>query len=330
MAEDSPQYQEPVLLIGPPKSALTRFFPNLLTNFTFLSPFDFPPTPLPQFLLSQAQSIRVLFCISGGGSIPITSELLSCIPNLECIVNAGVGLDHVDLSECKRRGIRVTNAGEAFTEDVADCAVALVIDVLRRVSAADRYVRDGSWVTKGDYPLARKVGGKRVGIIGLGSIGSEVAKRLAAFGCIIAYNSRKKKDSVSFPFYSNVTDLATNSDVLILCCALTDKTYHIIDKTVLAALGKEGIIVNIGRGALIDEKELVHSLVNGEIGGAGLDVFENEPNVPKELFELDNVVLSPHCAVVTPESFSALQELCVANLEAFLSNKPLLSPVSYE
>ncbi|XP_016164135.1 uncharacterized protein LOC107606606 [Arachis ipaensis] len=139
-----------------------------------------------------------------------------------------------------------------------------------------------------------QLGGKRVGIIGLGRIGGEVAKRLEAFDCIIMYHSRNKNPSVSYTFYSNVVDLASNSDVLILCCPLTEQTKYIVNKEVMLALGKGGIIVNVGRGALIDEKELVQCLMEGEIRGAGLDVFENEPNVPEELFALDNVVLSPH------------------------------------
>lgn len=322
MAEQ--QHQEAVLLLLP-KFALTQTFPKIPTKFNLLIPTT--TTPLHEFLKSHAQSIRVLLCGSGGVSVPINTDLLNCTPCLKCIVNAGVGLDHIDLSECKRRGIAVANAGNAFTEDVADCAVALLLDVLRKVSAADRYARSGAWPFKGDFPLAHKVGGKQVGIVGLGSIGSEVAKRLEAFGCSILYNSRKKKEDVSYPYYSNVTDLAVNSNVLILCCALTEETYHLVNKGVLSALGKEGIVINIGRGALIDEKELVQSLVKGEIGGAGLDVFENEPDVPEELFGLDNIVMNPHCAVLTPESFSALEELTIANLEAFFSNKPLLSLV---
>jgi glyoxylate/hydroxypyruvate reductase len=160
----------------------------------------------------------------------------------------------------------------------------------------------------------------------LGSIGFLVAKRLEAFGCSISYNSRKRKEFVSYPFYTNVCELAANSDALIICCELTDQTRHMINREVLLALGKEGVIVNIGRGAIIDEKEMVQSLEEGEIGGAGLDVFENEPNVPKGLFALDNVVLEPHLAVFTPESFKALRDLMIGNLEAFFSNKPLLSP----
>lgn len=175
--------------------------------------------------------------------------------------------------------------------------------------------------------LFLQLGGKRVGIVGLGNIGSEVAKRLVAFGCAIAYNSRKKRSSVSFPYYADVCDLAANSDILVICGALTSETHHIINKDVMTALGKEGVIINVGRGSLINQKELVQFLVEGQIRGAGLDVFENEPIVPRELLELDNVVLSPHNAVVTPEAFEALQELAIANLEAFFSNKPLLSPI---
>ena len=173
-----------------------------------------------------------------------------------------------------------------------------------------------------------QLGGKRVGIVGLGSIGSAVARRLGAFGCTILYHSKRKKPSVSYKFFSNVTDLAAESDVLITTCALTDETHHIIDKEVMLALGKDGIIINVGRGALVDEKELVRCLMEGEIGGAGLDVFKNEPVVPQELFHMDNVVLTHHQAVFTPESFDGLLEVVMGNLEAFFSNKPLLTPIS--
>ncbi|KAJ6695556.1 GLYOXYLATE/HYDROXYPYRUVATE REDUCTASE HPR3 [Salix koriyanagi] len=154
-----------------------------------------------------------------------------------------------------RRNIAVTNAGSAFSEDTADYAVALLFGVLRRLPAGDRYVRDGFWPVNGDFPLGFKLGAKRVGILGLGSIGSEVAKKA---GCLWV-------------------------DVLIVCCALNDETHHIVNKDVMVALGKEGVIINVGRGPLVDEKQLVEFLVRGELGGAGLDVFENEPNVPKRI-----------------------------------------------
>jgi len=155
----------------------------------------------------------------------------------------------------------------------------------------------------------------------------EVAKRLEPFGCIISYNSKHKKPTVSYPFYSTVLELATTSHVLVLCCELNQQTKHIINREVLLALGKGGFIVNVGRGGLIDEKELVKCLIEGEIGGAGLDVFEKEPHVPQELFQMNNVVLSPHSAVTTTESFMSICELVAGNLEAFFSNRPLITPV---
>jgi hydroxypyruvate reductase 2 len=144
---------------------------------------------------------------------------------------------------------------------------------------------------------------------------------------MISYNSRNKKSLVSYHFYSTILELANNTNILILCCELNDQTRHIVNREVMLALGKGGIIVNVGRGALIDEKELLRCLMEGEIGGAGLDVFENEPHVPKELFSLDNVVLSPHAAVLTSESFISIGQLVEQNLEAFFSNKPLITPV---
>ncbi|CAH1415593.1 unnamed protein product [Lactuca virosa] len=258
------------------------------------------------------------------GPSPIKSEHLDQYPSVECIIGTSAGVDHIDLAECRRRNIRVTSAGDAFSEDGADYAIGLLIDVLRRISASDRYVRAGLWPDKGDYPLGNKLGGKRVGIVGLGNIGSLVAKRLEPFGCTIGYTSRIKKPQVPYQFYSTTLDLATNSDALIVCCALTEKTRHVINHDVMKALGKRGIIVNIGRGALVDEKELVKCLVGSELGGAGLDVFENEPQMPKELMTMDNFVLSPHEAILTPESFEALRELIRENLKAFFSNKQML------
>ncbi|KAI3713372.1 hypothetical protein L1987_71949 [Smallanthus sonchifolius] len=270
-------------------------------------------------------SARVVIVL---GTSPLKTEHLDQYPSVECVVATSAGVDHIDLAECRRRNIRVTSAGSAFSEDGADYAVGLLMDVLLRVSAADRFVRAGLWPVKGHYPLGNKLGGKRVGIVGLGNIGTMVAKRLEPFGCTIAYTSRNKKSEVPYAFYPTVLELAANSDSLIVCCALSDKTHHIINRDVLTALGKKGIIVNIGRGALVDEKELVKLLVGGELGGAGVDVFENEPEVPKELFMLDNVVLSPHRAVLTPESFDKVTEVMNANVAAFFSNKPLLSEIN--
>ncbi|KAG1354765.1 Glyoxylate/hydroxypyruvate reductase HPR3 [Cocos nucifera] len=312
----------PVLLLRP---LSFPFHDALATKFRLLKPWE-SPLPRDEFLAAHAGDARAL--LSFGPSPTIDAEILACLPNLELVVAFSTGVNHIDVAECRRRGIAVTNAGNAFTEDVADYAVALLIDVLRQISAADRYVRRGLWPINGDYPLGHKLGGKRVGIVGLGSIGSAVAKRLEAFGCTIQYHSRSRKPSISYKFFSDVANLAAESDVLVITCALNTETHHIINKEVMLALGKDGVIINVGRGALVDEKELVKCLMEEEIGGAGLDVFENEPAVPQELFHVDNVVLSHHKAVFTPESFQGVLEVVMGNLEAFFSDRPLLSPIS--
>ncbi|KAK6947690.1 D-isomer specific 2-hydroxyacid dehydrogenase, NAD-binding domain [Dillenia turbinata] len=320
---ETPQLDLPQLLIIRPPT-FPNFFKDLLRDkYHLLDPVE-SGLPTHQFLKIHGHSVRALVSVGPG---PVTAEIIGYLPVLALVVASGAGVDHIDLAECHRRGIVVTNVGDSFSEDVADYAVGLLIDVLRGMSTSDRFVRAGLWPVKGNFPLGSKVGARRVGIVGLGSIGSLTAKRLEAFGCSIAYNSRTKKPSVHYPYYSSVRELAANCDVLIVCCALTNETYHIINKDVMKALGKQGVIINVGRGCLIDEKELVQFLVQGEIGGAGLDVFEDEPNVPKELYGLDNVVLSPHKAVATPESLALARQMVLDNLQAFFSDKPVLTPV---
>ncbi|CAN6234183.1 unnamed protein product [Urochloa humidicola] len=266
--------------------------------------------------------------VMGGGSVRVDAAFLDAAPSLAFVFSTGAGVDHIDLRECARRGVAVANSGTVYSADVADHAVGMLIDVLRRVSAADRFVRGGLWpAAQGEYPLGTKLSGKRVGIIGLGNIGSLIAKRLEAFGCVIYYNSRKQKDSVSYKYFPSVHDLAAESDVLVVACALNKDTRHIVNKDVLEALGKNGIIINIGRGANVDETELIRALKGGRIAGAGLDVFENEPKVPAELFSMDNVVMTNHVAVFTSESRSDLRDTTISNLEAFFSGKPLLTLV---
>ncbi|XP_061996026.1 glyoxylate/hydroxypyruvate reductase HPR3-like [Rosa rugosa] len=322
MADDN-QGELPTVLILRQSGFIGLMEPKLSQKFNLLKSWD-SPLPQDQFLTTHARSVQAL--ISSVNGPPITAQILHLLPSLKLIATTSAGIDHVDLAECRRCGVAVANAGKAFAEDAADSAVGLFIDVMRKISASNRYVRDGLWATRGDYPLGSKIGGKKVGIVGLGNIGFEVAKRLEAFGCSVSYNSRSERPYLSYRFYSNVCELAADSDALIICCALTEQTHHMINKEVLSALGREGVVVNVGRGAIIDEKEMVQCLVRGEIRGAGLDVFENEPDVPKELFALDNVVLSPHQAVLTHEAFVGLGELVTGNLEAFFSNKPLLSP----
>ncbi|KAJ7951033.1 Glyoxylate/hydroxypyruvate reductase hpr3-like protein [Quillaja saponaria] len=331
MADSNHQIQQTqklipqILAIGHP-SFFKFFSSQYIKNYNFINPWG-SPLPLDQFLTThntEPSAIRAIVCT---GIHPVTTDVLRLLPSVELVVSTTAGLDHIDLIECRRRSIQVSGVGGLYSEDVADMGVGLLIDVMRKISAGDRYVtervKSGPW----HFSFGSKLGGKRVGIVGLGRIGLEVAKRLEAFGCIILYHSKKEKQFVSYPFYSNVVELAAKSNALVICCALTEQTLHLINKEVMLALGKEGILVNIGRGALIDENEMVRCLMEGEIGGAGLDVFENEPHVPKELVALDNVVLSPHASVFTSESEMALSDLVAENLEAFFSNKPLITPV---
>ncbi|KAL9289872.1 hypothetical protein ACSQ67_024361 [Phaseolus vulgaris] len=325
MAEDEMKGVPKVLVLGPPLC-----FPSIQSlyshKFHFLKP-HLSDLSLQYFLHHHhPPSITAILC---SANYSITAEVLRLLPSLRLLVTCSSGTNHVDLRECRRRGIQVASAGPLFSEDVADTAVALLIDGMRKISAADRWLRTQNLHnTPWDlFPFGSKLSGKQVGIVGLGSIGMEVAKRLECFGCIISYNSKHKKTRVSYPFYSSVVELATTCDVLVLCCELNEQTKHIINREVILALGKGGFIVNIGRGVLIDEKELVKCLMEGEIGGAGLDVFENEPHVPKELFQMNNVVLSPHSAAITTESFMNMCDLAGGNLEAFFSNKPLITPV---
>ncbi|KAI3444643.1 hypothetical protein Pfo_001308 [Paulownia fortunei] len=316
----------PQLLVIRPAQVFIVYEQEFMTKFNVLKAYE-SPLPTEAFLQQQAQSAKAILCF---GKSPITAELLRQLPSLQLVVTSGTGVNHIDLPACRRRGIAVANTADVFSEDTADYAVGLLIDVMRKISGGDGFVRRGLWPVSREYPLGFKLGSKRVGIVGLGNIGSKVAKRLEAFGCTISYNSRNKKPLVPYNFYPTACELASHCDILVICCSLTEKTCHMINDDVMAAMGKNGIIVNIGRGAIIDEEALVQRLMEGAIAGAGLDVFENEPNIPVELFGLDNVVMSPHRAAFTEEAFYNAFKIVTGNLEAFFSSKPLLSPVTDE
>ncbi|KAK3027052.1 hypothetical protein RJ639_040884, partial [Escallonia herrerae] len=276
-----------------------------------------------EFVKEKANSIRA---IVGNASAGADAKLIDSLPGLEIVASYSVGLDKIDLGYCKEKGIRVSNTPDVLTEDVADLAIGLILATLRQICACDRYVRSGLW-TKGDFKLTTKFSGKSVGIIGLGRIGLAVAHRAEAFGCPISYYTRSEKPDSKYKYYSNVIDLASNCQILVVACPLTKETRHIINREVIDALGPKGVLINIGRGPHVDEPELVSALVEGRLGGAGLDVFENEPEVPEQLFGLDNVVLLPHVGSGTVETRNAMADLVIGNLEAHFLGKPLLTPV---
>ncbi|XP_019194430.1 PREDICTED: hydroxyphenylpyruvate reductase-like [Ipomoea nil] len=276
-----------------------------------------------EFLRENANAIRA---VVGNASAGADAELIDALPKLEIVSSFSVGLDKIDLAKCREKGIRVTNTPDVLTEDVADLAIGLMLAVLRRICECDRFVRTGLW-KMGNFKLTTKFSGKTVGIIGLGRIGLAIAKRAEAFDCPICYHTRSEKPNTKYKYYPSVVELASNCQILVVACALTPETRHIVNREVIDALGPQGVLINIGRGPHVDEREMVSALVEGRLGGAGLDVFENEPEVPEELFGLDNVVLLPHVGSGTMETRKAMADLVIGNLEAHFLNKPLLTPV---
>ncbi|KQV14339.1 dihydrofolate reductase [Rhizobium sp. Root1203] len=260
------------------------------------------------------------------GHIGVPNDLIDRLPALELIAIAGVGYEKVDLALTRRRAIRVSNTPDVLTEDVADCAIGLMIAAMRRLTTSDAFVRTGQW-RGGDMPLSRRVSGLRYGIFGLGRIGQAVARRLEGFGGTIGYCARSAKD-VPYRHYSSVLDLALNSDVMILTAAASEALVGCIDEQVLTALGPQGYLVNVARGSLVDEDALISCLSTGRLCGAGIDVYANEPNVPETLIALSNVVLSPHIGSATAQAREAMAELMLDNIAALFAGRPLPSQVS--
>lgn len=262
------------------------------------------------------------------GRFGVGTELMQALPSLRAVVNFGVGYDTTDTRQATERGIAVSNTPDVLNDCVADTAVALYVDVLRRTSAADRYVRRGDWARHGNFPLATKASGKRVGILGLGRIGKVIARRLEGFDCTLSYHNRKKAPGVAYEYASSPVELARNADVLIVAAAGGPESVHVVDHEVIEALGPNGYLINIARGSVVDERALVAALLAGRLGGAGLDVFADEPKVPQDLLSMDNVVLLPHLGSGTKETRAAMAELTLANLAQFAADGTLVTPVS--
>ena len=261
------------------------------------------------------------------GSYGADAKLMDALPKLEIISNFGVGVDSVDLEAARQRGVIVTNTPEVLDECVADLAMGLTVATMRRISLGDRFVRAGSWL-KGALPLAQKVGGRTMGILGYGRIGKAIAKRAEAFGMRIVYHGRKLQAGVPHKYYPKLVDMARDCDVLMVICPGGAATRHLVNAEVLAALGPEGTLINVARGSVVDEAALVKALADGTLGAAGLDVFEDEPRVPEALFALDQVVLQPHVGSATHETRKAMGDLTVDNLRAHFAGKPALTPVA--
>jgi hydroxypyruvate reductase len=254
-----------------------------------------------------------------GGHLGISKALMERLPALEVVAVNGVGTDAVDVAYARERGIHVTATPGVLTDDVADLAIGLLIAACRGLCHGDRYVRDGQW-GKTSLPLARRFSGMRVGIVGLGRVGSAVARRAAAFDCEIQYTDLHPIAGAVYPFVSDLKALAAASDVLVLAAA-ADRAEAIIDAAVLDALGPRGFLINVARGKLVKEADLVAALQARRIAGAGLDVFLDEPNVPVALLTLDNVVLQPHRASATVETRTAMGRMVLSSLAQALSGQ---------
>ena len=276
--------------------------------------------------LTPDEAARVRVAVTSG-VWGVRAEHLDRLPALEAIVSFGVGYDATDVDEAARRGIVVSNTPDVLTDCVADTAIGLAIDTLRGLSAADRFVRRGEWPEAGNFPLTRKVSGKRVGILGLGRIGQAIATRFEAFGCPISYHSRSEVPGSPYAYAASPAQLAADVDILVLATSGGSGTQHLVDRKVLEALGPEGYLINIARGSVVDQDALVELLLEGGIAGAGLDVYTEEPAVPAELIDLDNVVLLPHLASGTVETRAAMEQLTLDNLDRWLADGTVLTPV---
>jgi len=273
--------------------------------------------------ISEVQEKVDAIAVMGG--YKITPELMKSMTNLKIIACYGVGYDAIDIDYAKSLGIKVTNTPEVLNDEVADTAIALMLCVYKQIVDADNFARNNSWVN-GDFPLSKKFSGSKLGIVGMGRIGKAIAKRAEAFDCVISYHSRNKKD-VKYKFYDNVNELAKDVDTLCIITPGGKETEKLINQKVLKDLGTNGVLINVARGSVVDQDELIYCLKNNIILAAGLDVYVNEPNIPKELIDLKNTVLLPHIASGTVETRNAMGQLVYDNIKNYFDDKPLISQV---
>ncbi|MBI3150347.1 MAG: 2-hydroxyacid dehydrogenase [Betaproteobacteria bacterium] len=284
---------------------------------------DWVHAPDREALLSRvAPRIRGVVTHAAG---VVEETLLARLPGVEIVACFGVGYDGIPLAHCRSRGLRVSNTPEVLTDDTADIAVALLLMLCRDLLGANRHLATGQW-PRGPAPLATAMAGKRVGILGLGRIGKAIARRLEAFGCILAYQGRQPQE-VPYRYYPELRALARASDALVVACPGGAATRHLVDAEVLEALGAKGWLVNIARGSVVDEDALIAALHAGTIRGAALDVYAHEPMVPQALIDAPGVVLLPHVGSATRETRLAMSLGVLCNLRAHFAGEPLPTPV---
>lgn len=309
---------EHVLMIGPyPEWDLA----DLQSRYTIHKLWE--ATDKATFLAEHGGSIRA---IATRGELGASADLMAGLPKLEIVSCYGVGTDAIDLDHARGHGIRVTNTPDVLTEDVADIGIGLLLAAARKIPQAEAHVRSGAWA-QGNMPLVTRVHGKKLGIAGMGRVGAAVAKRAAAFDCEISYFDINRRADLSYGYVDNLVTLARQNEFLIVTMAGGEGTKAIVNAEVLAALGPDGILVNISRGSTVDEPALLAALESGGIKAAGLDVFWNEPRIDPRFLALGNVVLQPHHASGTIETRKAMGKLVRDNLAAHFAGQSLLTPV---
>jgi lactate dehydrogenase-like 2-hydroxyacid dehydrogenase len=281
--------------------------------------------PAPDVLSAELRGrIRAIATEANRGA---DRALIVALPKLEVISVFGVGTDNIDLVAARERGIPATNTPGILTDEVADLAIGLMLASARQIILADGYVRDGSWGTKGPIPLGRSVGGKTLGVLGLGGIGRAIADRGAAFRMRVIYHGPRHKADAPYEYIGDPVELARRSDYLMVACKGGPETRHLVSAAVIDALGPKGTLINVARGSVVDEPALIAALKQGRLGHAALDVFESEPVPSPELLKLANVIVQPHQGSATLETRTAIGQLMIDNLSAHFSGKPLLTPV---
>ena len=267
-------------------------------------------------------------CVGIAGKSVCGAELMDALPNTRVIAHVGVGYEGVDVAAATARGIKVSNTPDVLSDEVADFAVALTLATLRRIPQGDRYVREGRWEREGPMKFSERMWGRKLGLLGMGRIGVEIARRCEAFKMKIAYYSRSTKP-VNYRYYASLVGLAREVDILIAIVPGGEGTRHLVNREVLDALGPEGVFINVSRGSVVDEAALIAALREGRLGAAGLDVYADEPRVPQALRDMtENVVLQPHQASATHETWIAIGRLVLENLLAGVAGRPLVTPVN--
>jgi lactate dehydrogenase-like 2-hydroxyacid dehydrogenase len=305
-----------------PRPMLKTVQDQLDSAFTVHRPYEAAD---PEAALAEvAEKIRGVAVIGGR----VDADFLKTIPNAEIVSSFGVGYDHIDTGDCLAAKVMVTHTPDVLTEEVADTALGLMLMTVREFGQAEQWLRAGKWEAEGPYPLTQAtLQGRTLGIFGLGRIGKAIARRAEAFGMAIHYHGRHKQDGIDYPYHASLRDMAAACDTLMVVAPGGPETQHAVNAEVLAALGPQGILINIGRGSVVDEAALIDALEKGTIYGAGLDVFEHEPKVPAKLLALPRVTLLPHVGSASQATRNAMGQLVVDNLKSWFDTGKALTPV---